>query len=47
MDEFQGLPTSDALADYESRSEPAIYRGGASSWPALSLWPGPSGKGVI
>ena len=44
VSEFVGnIPSSAHLADYEAQSEPAVYRGGASTWPALSLWTGPEG----
>ena len=34
---------SQELEIREARSEPAVYRRAADSWPALSKWPGPAG----
>jgi hypothetical protein len=35
--------SSQELEIREARSEPAVYRRAADSWPALSKWPGPAG----
>ena len=43
VEEVVGFPTTIALTDCEERSEPAVYRGGAASWPALARWHGQSG----
>ena len=45
--EFVGLPSRAALAAREERSAPAVYRGGAAAWPALSRWAGPAGADYL
>ena len=44
---FSGMPSCAALEEREARSEPAVYRGGAEAWPALSRWTGQAGKDYL
>jgi hypothetical protein len=44
---FSRMPSCAALVEREARSEPAVYRGGAEAWPALSLWTGPAGTDYL